>query len=113
MYFGHWLNVRLETHPSLETGEITQPPLSQNDARWIFFLLARLDQELSSDQISTLRILARSCLTLLLGSLKLGTQVFSPEISQARAGCWMIILAVAKGWGQLDLWEEAVSAVGK
>ncbi|KAG8988529.1 hypothetical protein FRB90_002691 [Tulasnella sp. 427] len=114
MFFGYWLNTRLEKNPCLHNGTSKQPVLCDNDAKWIFSLLARLDRELTSEQISTLRTLARACIELLVGSLsgkRKGKEVEGASLGDGRAGCWMVIAAVSKGWGQLDLWDEAVAAI--
>ncbi|KAG8935029.1 hypothetical protein FRC01_010534 [Tulasnella sp. 417] len=114
MFFGYWLNTRLEKNPCLHNGTSKQPVLCDNDSKWIFSLLARLDRELTSEQISTLRVLARACIELLVGSLSGKRKGKSSEINglgDGRAGCWMMIAAISKGWGQLDLWDEAVTAV--
>lgn len=86
--------------------------LCDNDAKWIFCLLARLDEGLSGEQISTLRELARACVSLLLESLK-GTRFESSSVERlnGRDSCWMVIAAVARGWGQRDLWEDAVQSL--
>lgn len=114
MFFSFWITMRLEANPAFDDGLVYQPPLCDNDSRWIFALLTRLDQELTSEQISTLRILARGCLSLLVGSLKAKKRFEPPEdplIEAGRASCWMVILAIVSVWGQRDLWEEAESAV--
>lgn len=114
MFFGYWLNTRLEKNPCLHNGTSKQPVLCDNDAKWIFCLLARLDRELTSEQISTLRVLARACIELMVGSWsgkRKGKEIEGNSLGDGRAGCWMVIAAISKGWGQLDLWDEAVRAV--
>ncbi|KAG9011529.1 hypothetical protein FRB94_008098 [Tulasnella sp. JGI-2019a] len=114
MFFTFWINMRLDRLRADENHHYNPLALCDNDAKWIFCLLARLDEILAGEQISTLRDLARACLSLLLESLKgangeiLKTAV---ERQTGRDSCWMVIVAVAKGWGQRDLWEDAIQAV--
>ncbi|KAG8900866.1 hypothetical protein FRB99_005725 [Tulasnella sp. 403] len=101
MYFSYWLNLRIEGSPTVGSGDNANSALCDNDAKWIFSLLARLDRDLTSDQINTLRVLARECITLLVGSIK--SQSSRPEEAAAAEGlsgkgsCWMIVAAVAHG----------------
>ncbi|KAG8845703.1 hypothetical protein FRB96_002297 [Tulasnella sp. 330] len=114
MFFTFWINTRLDRLRTDNDHSYNPLALCDNDAKWIFCLLARLDEALAGEQISTLRELARACLSLLLESLKganAETIQKSVERQTGRDSCWMVIAAVAKGWGQRDLWEDAVQAV--
>jgi len=116
MFFTFWMNTRLDVLRRNETVASGHNSLAlcDNDAKWIFCLLARIDEGIAGEQISTLRELARACISILLESLK---GMRKPESSSSyerqtgRDACWMIIAAVAKGWGQKDIWEEAVQAI--
>jgi hypothetical protein len=95
--------------------------------RWMFCLLGRLDDNLVGEDISTLRILARACIRLIVtriqqssstGSVQEHTRTLSaglesdaltsgvPEGSGS-GGYWMVIVAIVGVWGQFDIWEEA------
>lgn len=93
--------------------------------RWMFCLLGVLDDNLIGDDISTLRILARACLRLIVayststtteGSAKDPNDPLplpDPEAkhpsgwAEGVGGYWMVIAAIVGVWGQLDLWDEA------
>ena len=80
--------------------------LRESDSQWIFSLLAHMDNALTSDEISTLRLLVRLCIKLL-------QRAFGDDDvpSQKLETYWMVIAAVTKVWGQADLWEDAVSTL--
>ncbi|KAH7931194.1 hypothetical protein BV22DRAFT_1042555 [Leucogyrophana mollusca] len=120
MYFTHWINIHLQ-QPTVPSCFI-----QENHARWIFALLAKVDDHLFADDMSLLRNLARACL----GVLKELIQKDSTPASQAGAGpsatgqnnitkvssmkassCWVIFTAIASGWGQRDLWMDAESVL--
>ncbi|KAF8524625.1 hypothetical protein BU17DRAFT_42772 [Hysterangium stoloniferum] len=93
--------------------------LTQSHGRWIFGLLARLDAQLLSSEISILRNLAREIFRLikeerffheenLSNSAKVCTQ---PVTGMGETGCWMIVAAVTSVWGQKDLWMDAATAL--
>ncbi|KAJ7639033.1 hypothetical protein FB45DRAFT_904536 [Roridomyces roridus] len=102
MYFTHWTNLHLQSSKSYR--------ITQTHARWIFFLLSRVEDYLSADDTSLLRSLARAYLALLKES--------STQSKACRSGdditpgsCWLIISAVVDIWGQRDLWMEAEEVV--
>lgn len=103
-------------------------------ARWIFALLLKLDGRLVSEEISTLRTLARACVAAItlarirrkaVQSKKARNvaeneaededqRVEKEERDKAEskwrkdeAGAWMIVAIVAGVWGQQDLWDDA------
>ena len=123
MYFGHWINVRLEEGP------LPHSDITQTHTRWIFALLSRVDDWISGDETSLLRNLARGCMEALAERRRTrpaGAVAAPPEInghdntdaSDANAladerSWWMIIAAVAGVWGQRDLWMDAESILSK
>ena len=98
-------------------GEVLQPL----HARWIFALLLRLDGRLVSEEISTLRTLARACVAAItlsrirrkaLRSRSKDSDEEGMEDGKMRrdeAGAWMVVAIVAGVWGQSDLWDDAVA----
>jgi len=103
MYFAHWINLHLD-QPSPSPSYLTE-----THARWIFVLLSRVEDYVTADDMSLLRSVARSCLSLLKRSLQKGdlTQSNLPEPQMGERSCWMIISVIASIWGQQDLWDEA------
>ncbi|KAH8925207.1 hypothetical protein BT69DRAFT_1279883 [Atractiella rhizophila] len=76
------------------------PPL---EARWILALLIAVEDVLTSDDICTLRETARLAIDVAKWRKKQGTAGWEEE----RAGCAIVVCAVAGTWGQSDLWDEA------
>ncbi len=116
MYFGHWIDRRLEQ------GSLPYTDITQAHGRWIFSLLSRVDDWISSDEISQLRTLARGCM----GLVAEGRRRRPPAAREADAGeteedsiiideraCWMIVTAITGLWGQTDLWMDAESMLSK
>lgn len=131
--FPYWIAHRVSI-PDSQTkagersgGEVLQPL----HARWLFALLLRLDGRLVSEEISTLRTLARACVAAItLGRIRrkavmsraskadpaegddsedTGTQASEEEaMRKDEAGAWMVVAIIAGVWGQSDLWEDAV-----
>ncbi|KAL5530010.1 hypothetical protein ACEPAF_6267 [Sanghuangporus sanghuang] len=128
MYFSHWITQHLE---HLESGQISSPfsHLSQSHARWMFALLSRVDDHLTSDELSTLRGLARACIAFIKDLNKnSGTSVLSSDGNLGGSSgvrwvgdpsdaplderaCWMIVTIVTDFWVQKDLWIDAESAL--
>ncbi|EJD01604.1 uncharacterized protein FOMMEDRAFT_158755 [Fomitiporia mediterranea MF3/22] len=133
MYFQHWLTQHLE---HLESGSSTSSShfahLSQNHARWMFALLSRVDDQLSSDELSTLRSLARACIAFIkdLNKNNLNLVVSESSVGEAVEGssgvrwigdpgdapmdersCWMVVTIISDFWGQRDLWMDAESTL--
>ncbi|OAX44478.1 hypothetical protein K503DRAFT_656202, partial [Rhizopogon vinicolor AM-OR11-026] len=105
MYFAHWMNIHLQ-HPADPTSVILE-----SHARWVFALLAKVEDFISADDMSQLRCLARACLELLDRLRRAGgAEVLdkSPsKISMGETSCWMVFTAVCGIWGQSDLWQDA------
>ncbi|KAF7301853.1 hypothetical protein MIND_00751200 [Mycena indigotica] len=91
MYFTHWM----QQHPL---------QLRTSHFRWIFALLARLDAQLSSDELHQLRNLARAAIALL-------KHVTRAETELDASCCWIVIATVVHVWGQRDLWTDAADAL--
>ena len=128
MYFGHWINVRLEE------GTLPHTDITQAHARWIFALLSRVDDWVSGDETSLLRNLARSCMELMAERRRsrptatVADTAYLPENRTDGGGddgpggtaaladekaCWMIVTAITGVWGQRDLWVDAESILRK
>ena len=114
--FPYWLAHRVPIPDSQggDGGEVIQAL----HARWLFSLLLRLDGRLVSEEISTLRTLARACVAAitLARIRRKAVRSRSKEVeggdSEARwrrdeAGAWMVVAIVAGVWGQQDLWDDA------
>lgn len=114
MYFTHWINLH---------NQQPDPPsslLTEVHACWIFSLLSRVEDNLTADDVSLLRSLARACLALLkiLRRMRLvgekevaraghGVEVESLEVPISERSCWIIISIVVGVWGQRDLWMDS------
>lgn len=129
MYFSYWINQHLEY---VESGQASSPfsHLSQNHARWMFALLSRVDEHLTSDELSTLRNLARACIAFI-KDLNKNNGTSTTSDSDGNLGgssgvrwvgdpsdaplderaCWMIITIVTDFWHQKDLWMDAENAL--
>ncbi|KAJ3525240.1 hypothetical protein NMY22_g10661 [Coprinellus aureogranulatus] len=112
MYFTHWINNHIQK------GKEDVFPLRNSHARWIFALLARVDDQISADDMNLLRNLARACLALLKHLIE---RELAPSTSRtsmlpdgmSKQSCWMIISIVVHVWKQKDLWIDAESMVAK
>jgi len=96
MYFTHWLNLHLQN-------EYSHPCLTQTHARWMFVLLAQIEDFISADDMSLLRNLVRACTSLLNRRLQ------KPEVdgdSMDATSCWLVTYAVVGVWSQRDLWMD-------
>jgi hypothetical protein len=99
------MNIHLQ-HPAEPTFTILE-----SHARWMFALLAKVEDFISADDMSQLRSLARACLELLVRRRKAGGPGVPDNLSSkngmAETSCWMIFTAVSDIWGQKDLWRDA------
>ena len=106
-YFIHWI----EADPE-------RARLTETHARWMFTLLTRIGDFVSSDDMNLLRNFVRACISLL-GTLmqrrvssdgreeyeKLCfTQTGATSISEQ--SCWMITSIAIGVWAQRDLWDD-------
>lgn len=96
--------------------------ITQSHARWMFALLSRVDDWISSDETSLLRNLARACITFMAESRRrraarngaeAGETSEDANVTIGDASCWMIICAVTGVWGQTDLWTDAEDILSK
>lgn len=106
MYFAHWINLYLEESVHHEC------PITEAHGRWMFVLLSRVDDYISADEQSTLRSLARGCMSLIKERMVSPTADSSADSRKHSSvigisSCWMIITAVIGIWGQRDLWMDA------
>jgi hypothetical protein len=71
MYFAHWINLHLEHHDTttaMTANAAPSPPyypITQSHGMWMFSLLSRVEDFVSSDDMSLLRNLARGCIGLI------------------------------------------------
>jgi Survival motor neuron (SMN) interacting protein 1 (SIP1) len=115
MYFTHWINTHVN-QPEQPSSQITE-----THARWIFALLSCIESDISANDMSLLRCLARAAITLLKYLTKQRSQMKNVSSIQGgddlgrqgdcglmrESSCWMVICAVVGVWGQHDLWMEA------
>jgi len=97
----YWL-----TQPHVSPEKSNGQAIDPFHSRWLFSLLAHLDEHLVADDISVLRILARACLACIVQSRILKGEEDQEENLQVELGAWMIVCAIAGIWGQHDLWED-------
>jgi hypothetical protein len=87
--------------------------LTSAESQYLISLLLSLDSLLTSDEISTLRDVARTCADVVNELEKpedlVNTQDDPQKLQEVKAGCWMIVMAVLEGWGQRDLWQMTFS----
>ncbi|KAH9850009.1 hypothetical protein C2E23DRAFT_870236 [Lenzites betulinus] len=115
MYFTHWINLRVE-QSSVPLTDITQ-----SHARWMFALLSRVDDWITSDETSLLRNLVRACISFMVECRRRRAAQTGAKAGEAPeeanmindASCWMVISAVTGMWGQKDLWTDAEDALSK
>jgi len=100
MYFVYWFNLYLDG----PQGQIHQP--TECHARWIFSLMARVDDRISGDDIALLRSLVRVCIAILKALRKLPENRDGKDTMRERS-CWIIISTVVDIWEQRDLWMDA------
>ena len=101
MYFTHWINLHVQKQdPEFRPVE--------SHARWIFALLGKVGDQLSGDDMSLLRNLARACIALLKDLYQKDQE---PENGDGRPmgmrSCWIIIATIVGVWAQHDLWIDA------
>lgn len=95
------------------TPRTTSPaPLTPLYARWIFSSLLFLDPHLSADQISDLRQLAKTCVKLVIWQVATGRigadgRAVDDAQDEMRRSAWMVHRAIAGGWAQKDLLQDA------
>ncbi|KAI0089125.1 hypothetical protein BDY19DRAFT_944290 [Irpex rosettiformis] len=126
MYFAHWINLHLEDEVPQESQ--LQYVVTETHAKWMFVLLARVDDFISADEMSTLRSLARGCLgliklrmqqrgsTIAIGDVSGMRDTFSATTSAeviSETSCWMIVTAIIGLWAQRDLWQDAEDMLAK
>lgn len=109
MYFGHWINVRIEE------GHLPHTDITDTHGRWMFTLLSKVDDWVSGDETSMLRTLARGCMELIVERRKHPVAKKSPSESPGidEVSCWMVITAIIGVWGQIDLWTDMEGVLSK
>lgn len=104
MYFTHWINLYLQQRDQAHYPE-------ESHARWIFALLARVDDHISADDMNLLRNVARACLAflkfLIKGRITSTVQGLSPTNGLNERSCWIIVSTIIGNWKQRDLWMDA------
>lgn len=104
MYFNHWITL-FGTEPGTPDKQIISV-----HARWMFALLSRVDEQISADDMSLLRQLARSILKL----LKYAREEDSSDAEVkaiSKIDCWIVFTIIATVWSQHDLWTDAEDAL--
>ena len=105
-YFIHWIQTESE-----------QPKLTETHARWMFSLLTRIGDFVSSDDMNLLRNFVRACISLLGALVQKRVSFGGPDeyeklcFSETSAAiseqsCWMIISIAIGVWAQWDLWDD-------
>lgn len=91
--------------------------LSQTHIRWIFALLSQVDTQLTGDELSQLRNLARSCLALIKDVRRNPLDYEASEFTSVEPvdekACWLVVTAILEFWVQRDLWMDAESLLRK
>ncbi|GAA5925831.1 SIP1 domain-containing protein [Sporobolomyces koalae] len=113
------------TKRSVEPEKDNRPPViaplpTPHEVHWMLSLLSRLNELLDGDDLSSLRLLAKTLVEMVEVSEKAVTNRKSTEVDrantmterrvrdeedEARARCWMVIAAIAGVWKQEDLWN--------
>ena len=97
----------------------------------MFALLSRVDEQLTSDELSTLRGLARACIAYIKDLNKNNSTSVEVSVDQGveqglrkemtgvrwvgdladapldEKACWMVVAIISDFWGQKDLWMDA------
>jgi len=106
-YFIHWAETDLE-----------QPKLTETHARWMFSLLTRISDFVSSDDMNLLRNFVRACISLLGTLIQKRVSSGGPEeyeklffaetgvTSISEQSCWVVISIAIGVWAQWDLWDD-------
>ncbi|KAF9790477.1 hypothetical protein BJ322DRAFT_1118091 [Thelephora terrestris] len=111
-YFIHWIE-----------SDLAQPKLTETHAKWMFALLTRISDFVSSDDMNLLRNFVRACISLLGALVQKRVSSGGPEeyekfcfVEQttviSEQSCWMIISIAIGVWAQRDLWGEVESTLG-
>ncbi|KZW04237.1 hypothetical protein EXIGLDRAFT_828151 [Exidia glandulosa HHB12029] len=107
-YYKHWV----------ERAAARELMLRPAHGRWMFALLAHIDEQLLADEMSILRQVAKACISLLKVDLDQGEEADSADEGEAsdstgigRSACWLVVGAVALGFAQRDLWDEAANVL--
>jgi len=87
-------------------------PFTPLHARWVFALLLFLEDYLPPDELAELRRIAKTCLRICKWQVTSGKVSHqgagsSPEQEEMRVACWISIRAIATGWNQHDLPQDA------
>lgn len=125
-----WLNAYAEafsTEP-FESANANLPavipprPITGIHHRWMFSLMGVLDDQLTGQDISTLRTLARASIQVAKYTSQGPATSTNEEVGEGKdddvdgrekdyqtSGLWMVVAAVVGIWGQMDIWDEAKS----
>ncbi len=134
--FTEWINASLDkilfpktylsTEPSTGESLLAPIPLSQQNliilpphwSKWLFALLVCLPQYLLSDDLNTLRELAKVCRKVVKWQVQSGLWDEDESLrgqgqEEMRKDCWLIHEAVVAGWAQKDLGFDAEAIFAK
>ncbi|KAI5114763.1 hypothetical protein M0805_009279, partial [Coniferiporia weirii] len=109
MYFTYWITQNLAQLESPQPLPSSYARLSQVHACWMFALLSRVDAQLTSDELSNLRSLARACLAFIKDLNKNYTSDGGPssgvlrnwvgdaaEAPMDERACWIIVAIITE-----------------
>jgi len=104
-----------------------RPPLpTAHESHWILSALTRLEQLLDGEDLSSLRLLAKTLASMAevseaarekrakaaagvkAGGRSMQERLEDEEEAEGRARCWMIVAAIAGVWAQADLWDATL-----
>ena len=116
MYFTHWINLHVQKQdPEFRPVE--------SHAHWIFALLGKVGDQLSGDDMSLLRNLARACIALIKDLYQASMKDQETEnvsdsdgMPMSTRSCWIIISTIVGVWAQRDLWidaEDVLKSLGR
>ncbi|GAA5895375.1 hypothetical protein JCM8208_005992 [Rhodotorula glutinis] len=103
-----------------------RPPLpTAHESHWILSVLTRLEQLLDGEDLSSLRLLAKTLASMAEvsevarekrigaagarpGGRSMQERLEDEEEAEGRARCWMVVAAIAGVWAQADLWDATL-----
>ncbi|GAA5941199.1 hypothetical protein JCM3775_006647 [Rhodotorula graminis] len=103
---------------------VPRPPLpTAHESHWILSVLTRLEQLLDGEDLSSLRLLAKTLASMAevsevarekrtaaagAGGRSMQERLEDEEEAEGRARCWMVVAAIAGVWAQADLWDATL-----
>ncbi|GAA5833621.1 hypothetical protein JCM9279_001579 [Rhodotorula babjevae] len=106
---------------------VPRPPLpTAHESHWILSALTRLEQLLDGEDLSSLRLLAKTLASMAevsetarekriaaaagagAGGRSMQERLEDEEEAEGRARCWMVVATIAGVWAQADLWDATL-----